>query len=74
MLVISAIPDLVDTWTSGFGFGLIDDKEKEKLNNINLMVFPGTTLLKKSLNGMERIKTKQTGEQFPISLAGLLIF
>lgn len=74
MLVISAIPDLVDTWTSGFGFGPIDDKEKEQLNNINLMVFPGTTLLKKRLNGMERIKTKQTGEQFPISLAGLLYF
>ncbi|KAJ8639077.1 hypothetical protein MRB53_015771 [Persea americana] len=61
MLVISAIPDLVDTWTSGFGFRPIDGKEKEKLNNINLMVFPGTTLLKKSLNGIEPIKTKQTG-------------
>lgn len=62
MLVISAIPHLVDTWTSGFGFTPIDGKEREKLNNINLMVFPGTMLLKKSLNGIEPAETKQTGE------------
>eukprot|EP00268_Persea_americana_P044874 TRINITY_DN4541_c0_g1_i2.p1 TRINITY_DN4541_c0_g1~~TRINITY_DN4541_c0_g1_i2.p1 ORF type:complete len:2240 (+),score=513.42 TRINITY_DN4541_c0_g1_i2:581-6721(+) len=67
MLVISAIPDLVDTWTSGFGFAPIDDKEREMLNKINLMVFPGTTLLKKSLNGIEPVETKQTGLDVELS-------
>lgn len=48
-LVIAAIPDLVQTWTEGFGFKNVEKDEKEALNKINLMVFPGTVLLKKSL-------------------------
>ncbi|XP_030550143.2 increased DNA methylation 1 isoform X2 [Rhodamnia argentea] len=48
-LVIAAIPDLVQTWTEGFGFKIVEKGEKEALNKINLMVFPGTVLLKKSL-------------------------
>ncbi|KAF8024161.1 hypothetical protein BT93_F1375 [Corymbia citriodora subsp. variegata] len=49
-LVIAAIPDLVQTWTEGFGFKAVEKDEKEALNKINLMVFPGTVLLKKSLS------------------------
>lgn len=49
MLVISAIPALVETWTNGFGFTMMEKEEKQSLNNINLMVFPGTILLKKQL-------------------------
>ena len=48
-LVIAAIPDLVGTWTGGFGFIPVEDEEKQSLNKINLMVFPGTVLLKKPL-------------------------
>nr|XP_011460777.1 PREDICTED: uncharacterized protein LOC105350447 [Fragaria vesca subsp. vesca] len=48
-LVIAAIPDLVGTWTGGFGFIPVEDGEKQSLNKINLMVFPGTVLLKKPL-------------------------
>lgn len=48
-LVISAIPELVETWTKGFGFIPVSVEEKRSLNNINFMVFPGTVLLKKSL-------------------------
>ncbi|KAJ8532333.1 hypothetical protein K7X08_012256 [Anisodus acutangulus] len=48
-LVISAIPGLVETWTSGFGFEPLEDCEKRSLSHINLMVFPGTVWLKKSL-------------------------
>lgn len=48
-LVISAIPSLVETWTVGFGFQPLEDSEKRSLSNINLMVFPGTVWLKKSL-------------------------
>ncbi|EXB45126.1 Chromodomain-helicase-DNA-binding protein 4 [Morus notabilis] len=46
-IVVAAIPDLVQTWTEGFGFTLVEDNEKQSLNKINLMVFPGTVLLKK---------------------------
>ncbi|KAI9083628.1 hypothetical protein K1719_034570 [Acacia pycnantha] len=48
-LVIAAIPDLVETWTKGFGFKPVSDDEKQKLNKMNLMVFPGTVLLEKPL-------------------------
>ncbi|XP_040987978.1 increased DNA methylation 1 isoform X1 [Juglans microcarpa x Juglans regia] len=48
-LVIAAIPDVVETWTEGFGFKLLEDNEKKNLNKINLMVFPGTIFLKKHL-------------------------
>lgn len=50
MLVLSAIPSLVDTWTSGFGFKPIDDEEELQLAKVNLMLFPGTTLLTKNLH------------------------
>lgn len=48
-LVISAIPGVVETWTCGFGFEPLEDYEKRSLSHINLMVFPGTVWLKKSL-------------------------
>ncbi|KAK8469391.1 hypothetical protein PHAVU_005G067300 [Phaseolus vulgaris] len=50
-LVISAIPDLVETWTKGFGFKPVDDVERKKLNKFNLMIFPGTVFLEKPLHG-----------------------
>lgn len=49
-LVISAIPDLVDTWTLGFGFQHLEEDERQSLSEINLMVFPGSVWLKKPLN------------------------
>ncbi|KAK1439633.1 hypothetical protein QVD17_05453 [Tagetes erecta] len=48
-LVVSAIPDLVDTWTNGFGFTPLEADEKNSLDNINLMVLPGTIWLKKPM-------------------------
>ncbi|MBA0561671.1 hypothetical protein Golob_018474 [Gossypium lobatum] len=48
-LVITAIPNVVETWTKGFGFKLVEEEEREALNKINLMVFPGTVLLSKPL-------------------------
>ncbi|MED6223204.1 hypothetical protein PIB30_071711 [Stylosanthes scabra] len=53
-LVVAAIPDLVETWTKGFGFTPMDAAEKQKLNKINLMVFPGTMLLEKPLYKKEQ--------------------
>lgn len=51
ILVLSAIPSLVETWTAGFGFKPIGDEEKQELTNVSLMLFPGTILLKKNLVG-----------------------
>ncbi|KAF8110452.1 hypothetical protein N665_0083s0019 [Sinapis alba] len=48
-LVVAALPSLVETWTEGFGFKTMDDEERDALKRINLMVFPGTVLLKKTL-------------------------
>jgi hypothetical protein len=53
-LVVSAIPDLVETWTKGFGFVPVGDIEKRRLKKLNLMVFPGTVLLEKSLYGKKK--------------------
>ncbi|GMN54399.1 hypothetical protein TIFTF001_023527 [Ficus carica] len=54
-IVVAAIPDLVNTWTEGFGFTPVEDGEKQSLNKINLMVFPGTVLLKKPLYDERKI-------------------
>lgn len=49
MIVLSAIPSLVETWMAGFGFSVLDAEEKKLLDDINLMLLPGTVLLKKKL-------------------------
>ncbi|KAJ1271059.1 hypothetical protein BS78_06G100000 [Paspalum vaginatum] len=49
MLLLSAIPHLVETWTSAFGFREIDDSDKKKLSKVRLASIPGTVLLKKKL-------------------------
>ncbi|KAF8762543.1 hypothetical protein HU200_009317 [Digitaria exilis] len=36
MLLLSAIPQLVDTWTSTFGFREIDDSDKKKLSKVSM--------------------------------------
>lgn len=59
--MIAAIPELVETWTVGFGFQIVEMDEKQSLNGINLMVFPGTILLKKSLFQGHKSDT-QTGD------------
>lgn len=48
-LVISAIPDLVETWTLGFGFQPLEEDERQSFSKISLMVFPGSVWLKKLL-------------------------
>ncbi|KAL6650594.1 hypothetical protein ACP70R_009519 [Stipagrostis hirtigluma subsp. patula] len=49
MLLLSAIPSLVDTWRSAFGFREIDDADRKKLSKVRLASVPGTVLLKKNL-------------------------
>ncbi|KAJ1695785.1 hypothetical protein LUZ63_012483 [Rhynchospora breviuscula] len=57
LLVLSAIPDLVETWVTGFGFKPIEENEKKLLNNITLMLFPGASILTKSLLDTESEKS-----------------
>ncbi|CAM0901438.1 unnamed protein product [Alopecurus aequalis] len=59
MLVLSAIPELVNTWVSGFGFKPIEDDEKKQLRHVNLMFFPGTSLLTKRLDGTVTAKPEK---------------
>lgn len=61
-LVISAIPELVETWTEGFGFERLEDDERRGLRRTaNLMVFPGTIWLKKSLCRSQVSEEQQIG-------------
>ncbi|CAL0310183.1 unnamed protein product [Lupinus luteus] len=71
-LVISAIPDLVETWTKGFGFMPVDDFDKQRLKKVNLMVFPGTVLLEKPLYQKEKtegetMKVGTSSEGMPVA-------
>ncbi|KQJ85507.1 uncharacterized protein LOC100839049 isoform X2 [Brachypodium distachyon] len=59
MLVLSAIPELVNTWVSGFGFKPIEDDEKKQLRNVNLMLFPGASLLTKRFDGIITAKPEK---------------
>lgn len=65
MLVISAIPDLVETWTKGFGFTPLEDNEKRSLSKINLMVFPGSVWLKKHLCNSHKITEQEPESDNP---------
>lgn len=62
-LVMSAVPALVETWTERFGFERLEDDERRAMRRTtNLMVFPGTVWLKKSLCRDQVSKEQQTSK------------
>lgn len=67
-LVVAALPSLVETWTEGFGFKPMVDEERDALKRINLMVFPGTILLKKTLYECTKPNNVK-GKPHPFSLS-----
>ena len=49
LLVLPAVPELMDTWRVAFGFQPLNSHQKKELTKLNLMAFPGTSLLHKFL-------------------------
>ena len=49
LLVLPAVPELMDTWRGAFGFQPLNRHQKKELTKLNIMAFPGTSLLHKFL-------------------------
>ncbi|PTQ33187.1 hypothetical protein MARPO_0091s0046 [Marchantia polymorpha] len=56
-LVLPAVPELLETWTGAFGFMNMEGSERLQLMDLNIMAFPGTSLLYKPLDKLDASRT-----------------
>lgn len=68
-LVIPAVSDLEETWTSAFGFEPLDMETQRTVKRLSLLVFPGVAMLQKlvmsSDGGFSREKQNHAAEGRP---------
>ncbi|PWA95000.1 zinc finger, RING/FYVE/PHD-type, Acyl-CoA N-acyltransferase, Jas TPL-binding domain protein [Artemisia annua] len=72
-LVLSAIPNLVEMWTKEFGFTHLDPEDKKNMSKTNMMVFPGTVWLTKTMyQGSIQIQSCPNEASVPQPYFGLI--
>lgn len=63
-MVIPAVSEVRDTWTSAFGFEPLEVSKKQMIKNFNLLVFPHVDML------MKEMKKPKVADEDPISVEG----
>ncbi|XP_015647216.1 uncharacterized protein [Oryza sativa Japonica Group] len=59
-LVIPAIPELQNTWTTVFGFKPVEPSKRQKIKSLNILIIHGTGLLEKRLLATGTINQENT--------------
>lgn len=58
-MIIPAISEHMNTWTTAFGFDELEDRHKKEIKSMNMLVFPGIDMLQKQLVKQENSDGKQ---------------